>query len=169
MATRSTSSSSGDEKGDRDIEKAEAEVQVRCTTCIITETQDPLQEIVEPEFDASDPANKRLVWKTDIRIVPLSAFIYLLCNLDRSNIGAFYLIRVGKRDPNEKCSGNAKIMNRESGNDLLSQTHMSNHQYTIALMIFYLAYALFEVPSNVFLKRLKPSVSLHRFDLLLNS
>jgi len=29
MATTSTSSLSGDEKGDRDIEKAEAEVQVR--------------------------------------------------------------------------------------------------------------------------------------------
>jgi hypothetical protein len=28
-----------------------------------------------------------LVWKQDLRIVPLAAFIYLLCSLDRSNIG----------------------------------------------------------------------------------
>lgn len=32
-------------------------------------------------------AEKALVWKQDLRIVPLSAFIYLLCYLDRSNIG----------------------------------------------------------------------------------
>jgi hypothetical protein len=31
--------------------------------------------------------NKALVWKQDLRIVPLSAGIYLLCYLDRSNIG----------------------------------------------------------------------------------
>lgn len=30
---------------------------------------------------------KALVWKQDLRIVPLSAAIYLLCYLDRSNIG----------------------------------------------------------------------------------
>lgn len=30
---------------------------------------------------------KALVWKQDLRVVPLSAFIYLLCYLDRSNIG----------------------------------------------------------------------------------
>jgi hypothetical protein len=32
---------------------------------------------------------KALVWKQDLRVVPLAAFIYLLCYLDRSNIGTF--------------------------------------------------------------------------------
>ncbi|PQE07342.1 MFS transporter protein [Rutstroemia sp. NJR-2017a WRK4] len=37
-----------------------------------------------------DPARtKALVWKQDLRIVPLSAGIYLLCYLDRSNIGTY--------------------------------------------------------------------------------
>ncbi|KAL4915043.1 major facilitator superfamily domain-containing protein [Aspergillus aurantiobrunneus] len=80
-----------------------------------------------------------LVWKQDLRIVPLSAFIYLLCYLDRSNIG------------------NAKVLNEDTGNDLLSETRMSNYEYTIALMVFLIAYALFEVPSNYFLKKLRPS------------
>jgi hypothetical protein len=31
--------------------------------------------------------DKALVWKQDLRIVPLCAAIYLLCYLDRSNIG----------------------------------------------------------------------------------
>jgi hypothetical protein len=33
------------------------------------------------------PAERALVRKQDLRIVPLSAAIYLLCYLDRSNIG----------------------------------------------------------------------------------
>lgn len=82
---------------------------------------------------------KALVWKQDLRIVPLCAAIYLLCYLDRSNIG------------------NAKILNQDTHNDLLSETKMTSYQYTIALMVFLIAYALFEVPSNYFLKKLRPS------------
>jgi hypothetical protein len=89
-----------------------------------------------------DPAiNKALVRKQDLRILPLSASIYLLCYLDRSNIG------------------NAKVLNAETKNDLLQETHMTDLQYVIALMVFLIAYALFEVPSNVLLKRFSPSVS----------
>ncbi|KAL4959695.1 major facilitator superfamily domain-containing protein [Aspergillus stella-maris] len=95
-------------------------------------------EVAEgPGYDAG--ANAALVWKQDLRIVPLAAFIYLLCYLDRSNIG------------------NAKVLNADTGNDLLTETNMTNFQYTIALMVFLIAYALFEVPSNYFLKKLRPS------------
>lgn len=90
-----------------------------------------------PDDDAT--AERALVWKQDLRIVPLSAFIYLLCYLDRSNIG------------------NAKVLNMDTGDDLLSETNMSNYQFTIALMVFLVAYALFEVPSNYLLKKLRPS------------
>ncbi|KAJ5311316.1 hypothetical protein N7476_007176 [Penicillium atrosanguineum] len=82
---------------------------------------------------------RALVWKQDLRIVPLCAGIYLLCYLDRSNIG------------------NAKILNEDTNNDLLSETNMTSYQFTIALMVFLIAYALFEVPSNYFLKKLRPS------------
>jgi MFS family permease len=34
---------------------------------------------------------------------------------------------------------------------------MTDRQYTIALMVFLIAYAVFEVPSNYMLKRLSPS------------
>ncbi|KAK4948988.1 hypothetical protein LTR10_012361 [Elasticomyces elasticus] len=63
------------------------------------------------------PADRSLVWKQDLRIIPLCAAIYLLCYLDRSNIG------------------NAKVLNADTGNDLLEETHMTNLQYTIALWI----------------------------------
>jgi MFS family permease len=63
----------------------------------------------------------------------------LLCYLDRSNIG------------------NAKVLNSETHNDLLQETHMTSYQYTIALMVFLVAYAVFEVPSNILLKKFSPS------------
>ncbi|KAJ7321217.1 putative MFS transporter [Mycena albidolilacea] len=84
-------------------------------------------------------AEKALLRKQDIRIILLPAAIYLLAYLDRSNIG------------------NAKILNSETHNDLLSETHMTAFHYTIALMVFLIAYALFDVPSNYLLKKLSPS------------
>ena len=36
--------------------------------------------------------------------------------------------------------------------------HITDNQYNIALTIFFFSYAIFEVPSNVFLKRLRPSI-----------
>ncbi|KAF2501237.1 putative MFS transporter [Lophium mytilinum] len=97
------------------------------------------QNSEEPPTELDPAVRKALVWKQDLRIVPLCAAIYLLCYLDRSNIG------------------NAKVLNAATKDDLLSQTKMSNFQYTIALMVFLIAYALFEVPSNILLKRLSPS------------
>ncbi|CAH0046289.1 unnamed protein product [Clonostachys solani] len=89
--------------------------------------------------EISEAKSKQLVRRQDYRIIPLSAAIYLLCYLDRSNIG------------------NAKVLNSTTGDDLLTRTHMTAYQYTIALMIFLIAYAIFEVPSNYFLKKVRPS------------
>jgi MFS family permease len=48
-------------------------------------------------------------------------------------------------------------MNLETHQDLLSSTNMTNYEYTIALMVFLIAYTVFEVPSNYFLKIMGPS------------
>ncbi|KAI0146859.1 MFS general substrate transporter [Xylariaceae sp. FL1272] len=84
-------------------------------------------------------AERALVWRQDKRIIPLSAAIYFLCYLDRSNIG------------------NAKILNSSTGNDMQQETHTTTYQFTIALMIFLIGYFLFEVPSNILLKKVRPS------------
>ncbi|KAG8795658.1 hypothetical protein FRC12_011630 [Ceratobasidium sp. 428] len=84
-------------------------------------------------------AHRRLLWKLDKRIVPAAAMIYLLCYLDRSNIG------------------NAKLLNEDVGDSLLQSLHLTNLQYVTALMVFLIAYALFEVPSNYCLKLIRPS------------
>lgn len=94
---------------------------------------DPYNEL------ANSAANKALLRKQDFRLVPLCAMMYLLAYLDRTNIG------------------NAKVMNSETKQDLLSQTKTSDYQYAIALMVFLIAYTIFEVPANYFLKIMGPS------------
>lgn len=74
--------------------------------------------------------NRKLNRRIDIRILPLCCWVYLLNFLDRGNIG------------------NSKVLNSETGDDLLQQTNMSASDYAITVTLFSLAYALFEVPSN---------------------
>ncbi len=87
----------------------------------------------------SSAAERALLRRQDKRIIPLSASIYFLAYLDRSNIG------------------NAKVLNSSTGNDMQTETHTTNYQFTIALMIFLIGYFLFEVPSNILLKKFRPS------------
>jgi hypothetical protein len=78
-------------------------------------------------------AEKRLLWKLDIHVVPILMFLFLLAFLDRINIG------------NARLQGLEKDLN------------MKNNDYNIALFIFFIPYILFEVPSNFLLKRIAPS------------
>jgi hypothetical protein len=71
---------------------------------------------------SSSAEERALLWRQDKRIIPLSAAIYFLCNLDRSNIG------------------NAKILNSSVHNDMQTETGMSNIQFNVALMIFLIGY-----------------------------
>ncbi|KAI0338695.1 MFS transporter [Trametopsis cervina] len=99
-------------------------------------------QVTKETTDVSDVAEsqeKRLIRRIDVRLVPISMFIYLLCFLDRSNVG------------------NAKVLNSETGDSLVQKLNMSNQQYLVALMIFIVAYTLFETPSNYMLKKFRPS------------
>ncbi|OTA98717.1 hypothetical protein M426DRAFT_28177 [Hypoxylon sp. CI-4A] len=98
-----------------------------------------LKDVITNTIPVSSAQERKLVWKQDLRIVPLSAAIYLLCNLDRSNIG------------------NAKVLNSSTRNDMQTEVRTSDYQFNIALMIFLIGYFLFEVPSNIMLKKLRPS------------
>ncbi|CVL07230.1 related to putative tartrate transporter [Fusarium mangiferae] len=82
---------------------------------------------------------KRMVRKIDMIFLPVTALTYLLCYLDRSNIG------------------NARILNADTEDDLMHSLHLSKYEYTIALMLFLVAYCVFETPSNLALKILTPN------------
>lgn len=76
----------------------------------------------------------RILRKVDFRLVPLLAFLYLVAFVDRSNIG------------------NAKIAG------LTDDLKMKGLMYNAAVTIFFPPYALLEVPSNIVLKLLRPSI-----------
>jgi MFS family permease len=50
--------------------------------------------------------------------------------------------------------GNAKIQGLEK------TLHMKGNDYNIALFVFFVTYILFEVPSNMLLKKIRPSIFL---------
>ncbi|KAK5998874.1 putative transporter [Cladobotryum mycophilum] len=80
-----------------------------------------------------DIDEKKVLRKMDMRLIPMLALLYLLSFLDRGNIG------------------NAKI------EGLIEDLHMTPNQYNWCLTVFFFTYAAFEVPSNLLLKKLRPS------------
>lgn len=100
--------------------------------------QDEIEEIVEVKLynahiDVSGVDERKLIRKIDWRLVPWLSFLFLLSFLDRTAVG------------------NARLYGMEA--DL----RITDQQYLIALTVFYFPYAVFEVPSNVVLKKLRPS------------
>ncbi|KAK2473357.1 hypothetical protein H9L39_15532 [Fusarium oxysporum f. sp. albedinis] len=79
----------------------------------------------------TDMQKKKVMWKLDIRLVPMLAFLYLIAYLDRANIG------------------NAKI------EGLMEDLNLNGTQYNIALSVFFVPYILLEMPSNTLLLRFK--------------
>ncbi|KAH6972789.1 major facilitator superfamily domain-containing protein [Ilyonectria sp. MPI-CAGE-AT-0026] len=93
----------------------------------------------DADFFTNYPEEKRkkVFRKVDVRLIPALAILYLICHIDRANIG------------------NAKI------EGMVEDLGMSGVQYNTVLAIFFVPYVLFEVPSNILLKRFKrPSMYL---------
>lgn len=54
--------------------------------------------------------------------------------------------------------GNARILNADTGDSMLQTNNMTANEFTIALMIFLVAYTIFETPSNLALKVFSPNL-----------
>ncbi|KAF7346346.1 MFS general substrate transporter [Mycena sanguinolenta] len=98
-----------------------------------------LEEALDP-FDS--PEDKKLVWKIDLRLIPILTLLYLMSFLDRTNIG------------------NAKLLG------LTTDLHVAAPQYNTALALYFVAYVLFEVPANIILKRFDPQIWLPTLTLV---
>ncbi|KAL8635251.1 MAG: hypothetical protein Q9228_007238 [Teloschistes exilis] len=93
--------------------------------------------ISQIESNGSTQATERaLVRKIDLFLLPTIWLMYLLSYVDRTNIG------------------NAKIAGMQA--DL----HLSSGQYSVSLIVFFISYVLFEVPSNLILSKSRPSIFL---------
>ena len=78
-------------------------------------------------------AERRLVRKCDLHVVPIVSLLYMFSFLDRINIG------------------NARIQGLEK--DL----KMKGNNFNVALLIFFVPYILLEVPSNIVIRKVSPS------------
>ncbi|KAL8674320.1 MAG: hypothetical protein Q9168_001249 [Polycauliona sp. 1 TL-2023] len=94
-----------------------------------TDTDDDLHLQFSPSRE------RRLLAKIDLRVIPVLSILYLLAFLDRTNIA------------------NASIFGLQGADGGLN---LKNTQYNTALTIFFVPYILFEIPSNILLKKFKP-------------
>merc|ERR1711939_179351 len=87
-----------------------------------------------PAAPIDKAAERKLVRKMDYWIMPIFFYLYMLCFLDRTNIG------------NARVAG----LERDLG--------LTGYMYNISLSIFYICYALIEVPSNLVLRKVGASI-----------
>lgn len=88
---------------------------------------------IEKYQPSNDPDDKKLLRKLDLHLIPTMTLLYLLSYLDRVNIGQ------------------AKI------DGLLESIKLTDAQYNACLSVFFATYVIFEIPSNLILKKLRPS------------
>ncbi|PVI04227.1 MFS general substrate transporter [Periconia macrospinosa] len=96
-------------------------------------------EKVESAYDPAVPrtvdaeTERRLLRKLDLRLIPMICWIYLMNFMDRVNIG------------------NARLY------DLEKELGMTGSDYNLAVAVLFITYCLFETPSNMIIKKLKPA------------
>ncbi|KAI0173148.1 MFS general substrate transporter [Hypoxylon sp. FL1284] len=98
-----------------------------------------VEEVEKGQFAAHVTAEdkklaRKVLFKLDTRILPVLAVLFLCSFLDRTNVG------------------NARLYNLED------DIHITDEQYDQGLAVFYATYILSEIPSNLILRKLTPSI-----------
>ncbi|SJL17426.1 uncharacterized protein ARMOST_20976 [Armillaria ostoyae] len=83
-------------------------------------------------------AEKRLLDRLDLRIIPSFALMFLLSFLAGGNVG------------------NAIVLNADTGDSLLQVLHMTERQFLAVASASLATYTLFQIPSNYMLKYFAP-------------
>lgn len=102
---------------------------------IITPCETPERFLTaEEKFPNID--RKKLLRKCDLHIIPMLTVLYLMSFLDRGNIG------------------NARI------EGIMQDLNLTGTQFNWSITVFFFTYCAFEVPSNMLLKHIRPSIYL---------
>ncbi|GAB7340857.1 hypothetical protein MBLNU457_7218t1 [Dothideomycetes sp. NU457] len=100
------------------------------------ETLDPDSKVLQLDHSDRVVLEKKLLRKIDLRLMPLMMLIYVLNYLDRNNIAA---ARLGTLEKDIGLHGN---------------------QYNTVIAIFFVGYILTQIPTNMILDRMRPSIFL---------
>ncbi|CAO3589618.1 unnamed protein product [Absidia cylindrospora] len=107
---------------------------------IIRQQSTPSLQSTQTVESTLDPhVEQRLLRKLDWRIVPWIFILYFLSVEDRVNVGFSF------------------TMNKQQGHNLATTAHLSAQQNNIGLGLFYVAYIVFEVPSNLIMANVNPA------------
>ncbi|OJJ00005.1 hypothetical protein ASPVEDRAFT_81589 [Aspergillus versicolor CBS 583.65] len=82
---------------------------------------------------------RRLIRRVDWRLVPLLCMLYLMKKIDENN------------------ASNARIMNQGTDRNILTQLGITSDQFGMVTVLYTVPYILAEIPSNLILKKVKPS------------
>ncbi|KAK4223873.1 major facilitator superfamily transporter [Podospora fimiseda] len=107
---------------------------------VASNTEAGQQSIEDYPIERVEAVYRKLDW----RIIPAFWILYFLNSAIRSNIGI------------------AQTMNAEVKHDLVSQLRLTPKDTSTALALFYVAYVLFDLPSNLIMSRLSPRVWMAR-------
>ncbi|KAH9888308.1 major facilitator superfamily domain-containing protein [Xylariomycetidae sp. FL2044] len=82
---------------------------------------------------------RKLIRRVDWRLMPLLCILYLIKKLDESN------------------ASNARIMNKGTDRNILTQLNITSDEYGFITVLFTIPYIVAELPSNLVLKKIRPS------------
>ncbi|VUC36359.1 unnamed protein product [Clonostachys rosea] len=82
---------------------------------------------------------KKLLRRVDVRLMILCAIIFMIKNVDANN------------------AAHARIMNRGSDRNIMTQLKMTGDDYNWVSTIYFIPFIVFEIPSNLIMKKMLPS------------
>ncbi|SPO02601.1 uncharacterized protein DNG_05274 [Cephalotrichum gorgonifer] len=82
---------------------------------------------------------KKLLRRVDWHLMLLCALIFLVKNVDANN------------------AANARIMNKGTPRNILTQLRMTSDEYNFVSTVYFIPFIVFEIPSNLVMKRMLPS------------
>ncbi|KAJ6011690.1 hypothetical protein N7522_002045 [Penicillium canescens] len=94
------------------------------------ETQQSKSVIESPVYGIDEAHQKRVIRRVDLRLLPILGIMYSISLIDRTNLGLAFV------------AGMEEDLGLDIGN-----------RYTIIVMVFFVAYIVFEIPSNMILPK----------------
>ncbi|GKT51666.1 MFS transporter prlL [Colletotrichum spaethianum] len=100
-------------------------------------------ELMQARSLLTTEEERKLMRRVDLRIMTICSLLFLMKNIDADNIS------------------NARIMNKGTPRNIMTQLNMTSDEYNLLNVLYYLIaevpYIVLEAPSNLLLKRLRPS------------
>ncbi|EEP80516.1 predicted protein [Uncinocarpus reesii 1704] len=104
----------------------------------------------QPDAKALQKQLRRIYWKVDFRLLPILGALYAVSGIDRINVSVIQssktqvcILKSAVKLSSARVAGMHKDLHFYIGN-----------RYSIVLLVFFITYFLFEIPSNILLRKI---------------